>query len=153
MARLVLLRYLGQPPGFLLTGGAQPLLERCPAIGLSRRNGRQPGFDPGDRVRVVGGGTTAFGLAGTAHLRGERLTARGSACVDEPVRGADGRRQALRPPRLGPLIHVRTAQPADQIRGQLAAGRHVYPALNLLLEPVLGRQLIGDQSADLDDWV
>src|SRR5208337_1954764 len=100
VARLVLLRYLGQPPGLLLTGGAQPLLKRRPAIGLS---GRQPGLDAGDRVRIIGGGTTAFGLAGTANLRGERLTARDSACVDEPVRGANGRHQALRPPRLGPL--------------------------------------------------
>ena len=150
MARLVLLRYLGQPPGLLLAGGAQPLLKHGPAIGLC---GRQPGLDPGDGVRVIGGGTTALGLAGTAHLRGERLTARGSACVDEPVRGTDGGQQALRPPRLGPLIHVRTAQPADQVRGQLAPGRHVHPALRFLLEPVLGRQLIGDQRANTDDRV
>ena len=37
MARLVLLRDLGQPPGLLLPGAAQPLLEHGPAVGRARR--------------------------------------------------------------------------------------------------------------------
>jgi hypothetical protein len=154
VARLVLLRDLGQAPGLLLPRTAQPLLEHGPAVGGSRG---EPPFDPGDGIRVVGAGPGTFGVVGVADLSGQRVAAGGRIRVDQPVRLGDGGQQTAAGKVAGRRARcvapgVRDAgEPSGEVRREQAVRRPVHPPFGLLLEVVLGRQFVAHQRADPDD--
>ena len=153
MAPLVFLRYLGEPPGLFLPGAAQPLLEHGLPVAGSRG---QPSLDPGDRVRVVGGGAVAFRLVRVADLGGQHLAAGASVRVDQPVCLSDSSQQVVggglsgKRPRCVMPVGSSTGKPLGEGRREEAARRPVHPPLGLLLELILGRQLVADQRADPD---
>ena len=153
MAPLVFLRYLGETPGFFLPCAAQPLLEHgLPVAGSCG----QPSFDAGDRVRVVGGGAGTFRLVRVADLSGQHLAAGASVRVDQPVCLSDSSQQAAVGGSTGGRarcvmpVDSSTGKPLGEGRREEAARRPVHPPLGLLLELILGRQLVADQRADPD---
>ena len=141
MAPLVFLRYLGETPGPFLPGAAQPLFEH--GLPVAGRRG-QPSLDPGDRVRIVGGGAVAFRLVRVADLSGQHLAAGAGVRVDQPVCLSHGSQEVAAGgitagrPRCVMPVGGSTGKPLGEGRREEAARRPVHPPLGLLLELILG---------------
>ena len=117
----------------LLPGAAQPLLEH--GLPVAGSHGR-PSLDPGDRVRVVGGGAVAFRLVRVAdlsgqHLRGRHQRPRRSAGV--PATAA-GRSPPGASPSASPSVMVAAARESRSARAGGRRQRHRPPPLRLLLD-------------------